>query len=116
MERTLLTFACELGPAKLTELFAGSAVIADLQVMGARVALMLSDFSDQRVTFVRQLGWTLSRTLASPADHGQSLESAPAAAALPAGQRAACTGGCRLPGLVARIRADGWSVENHQFH
>ena len=50
-----LTFACELDPARLADLFADSAVIDDLLALGARVALMCSDFSDQRAGVVRQL-------------------------------------------------------------
>jgi hypothetical protein len=50
-----LTFACELDPARLTALFADLSVIEDLLALRARVALMLSDFSDQRAAVVRQL-------------------------------------------------------------
>jgi hypothetical protein len=50
-----LTFACELGPARLAELFADPQVIGDLLALGARVALMCSDFTDQRAGVVRQL-------------------------------------------------------------
>jgi hypothetical protein len=50
-----LTFACELDPARLTELFADSLVIDDLLALGARVALMCSDFSDERAGVVRLL-------------------------------------------------------------
>jgi hypothetical protein len=50
-----LTFACELDPARLADLFADSAVIDDLLALDARVALMCSDFSDQRAQVVRQL-------------------------------------------------------------
>lgn len=49
------TFACELDPERLTELFADAAVVADLQALGAHVALMLSDLSDERAAVVRQL-------------------------------------------------------------
>ena len=45
-----VTFACELDPARLAALFAGSPVIADLQALSARVALMCSGFSDARRT------------------------------------------------------------------
>jgi hypothetical protein len=50
-----LTFACELGPARLADLFADREVIGDLLALGARVALMCSDFSDQRAGVVRRL-------------------------------------------------------------
>jgi hypothetical protein len=50
-----LTFACELDPARLAALVAGSAVIDDLLALGARVALMCSDFSDERAGVVRRL-------------------------------------------------------------
>ena len=49
----LLTFACELDPARLEALFADSPIIGDLLALGARVALMCSDFSDQRAGVVR---------------------------------------------------------------
>ena len=50
-----LTFACELDPARLAGLFADLAVIDDLLTLRARVALMCSDFSDERAGVVRQL-------------------------------------------------------------
>jgi hypothetical protein len=50
-----LTFACELHPDRLAELFADSAVIDDLLALAARVALMCSDFSDERAGVVRRL-------------------------------------------------------------
>lgn len=50
-----VTFACELDPARLAALFAGSPVIADLQALSARVALMCSGFSDARAGVVRRL-------------------------------------------------------------
>jgi hypothetical protein len=50
-----LTFACELDPARLAALFADSPVIGDLLALGARVALMCSDLSDQRASVVRRL-------------------------------------------------------------
>jgi hypothetical protein len=53
--RPELTFACELDPARLAALFAYSSVIEDLLALRARVALMLSDFSDERAGVVRQL-------------------------------------------------------------
>ena len=48
-----LSFACELDPARLVELFADAAVIDDLLALDARVALMCSDFSDERAGVVR---------------------------------------------------------------
>jgi hypothetical protein len=50
-----LIFACELDAARLAELFADSSVIDDLLALGARVALMCPDFSDQRAGVVRRL-------------------------------------------------------------
>jgi hypothetical protein len=50
-----LTFACELGSVRLAELFADSVVVDDLLALKARVALMCSDFSDERAGVVRRL-------------------------------------------------------------
>jgi hypothetical protein len=50
-----LTFACELDHARLAELFADPPVIDDLLALDARVALMCSDFSDERAGVVRRL-------------------------------------------------------------
>jgi hypothetical protein len=50
-----LSFACELGSARLVDLFADPAVVDDLLALRARVALMCSDFSDQRAVVVRRL-------------------------------------------------------------
>jgi hypothetical protein len=50
-----LTFACELDAARLRSLFGDPAVIGDLLALGARVALMVSDLSDERAGVVRQL-------------------------------------------------------------
>lgn len=50
-----LTFACELDPARLANLFADSSVVDDLLALKARVALNCSDFSDERAGVVRQL-------------------------------------------------------------
>jgi hypothetical protein len=50
-----LTFACELDSARLAELFTGSGVVDDLLALRARVALMCSDFSDERAGAVRRL-------------------------------------------------------------
>ena len=50
-----LTFACELDHARLAGLLADPQVIDDLLALGARVALMCSDFSDERAGVVRRL-------------------------------------------------------------
>jgi hypothetical protein len=50
-----LTFACELDHARLAGLFADPQVIDDLLALKARVALMCSDFSDERAGVVRRL-------------------------------------------------------------
>src|SRR5919199_901805 len=50
-----LTFACELGADRLSALFSDGSTIEHLQVLGARVALMLSDLSTQRAEVVRKL-------------------------------------------------------------
>jgi hypothetical protein len=50
-----LTFACELDHAQLAGLLADPRVIDDLLALGARVALMCSDFSDERAGAVRRL-------------------------------------------------------------
>jgi hypothetical protein len=50
-----LTFACELDRARLARLFADSSVIEDLLALQARVALMCSDFSEERAGVVRRL-------------------------------------------------------------
>jgi hypothetical protein len=50
-----LTFACELDRARLAGLFADPSVIDDLLALNARVALMCSDFSDERAGVVRRL-------------------------------------------------------------
>jgi len=55
MPRPRLTFACELDPARLTALFADASVITALQTLGGRIALMLSDFSDERAAVVQRL-------------------------------------------------------------
>jgi hypothetical protein len=162
----LLTFACELDPARLEALFADSPVIGDLLALGARVALMCSDFSDQRAGVVRRLNaagvpvvgipllplaegyyftadnadraarcyeewaaWTRRHELVWD---GVGLDIEPDARiylqivdgpwglvpmlaprlfdrARPARSRTA------YRELVARIRADGWQVENYQF-
>ena len=55
MQQPRLTFACELDPARLTALFSDAVVIADLQALGAHVALMLSDLSGERAAVVQRL-------------------------------------------------------------
>ena len=161
-----LTFACELDPARLAALFADPSVIDDLLTLDARVALMCSDFSDERAGVVRRLNaagvpvvgipllplaegyyftadnadraagcyqqwsaWTRRHGLVWD---GVGLDIEPDARIFlqimegpwglvpmllprlfarvrPARSRAA------YRGLVDRIRADGWRVENYQF-
>jgi hypothetical protein len=55
LTRPTVTFACELDAARLTELFADPSVIDDLQALGARVTMMVSDLSAERARVVRQL-------------------------------------------------------------
>lgn len=55
LTRPSVTFACELDAARLTELFADGSVIDDLQALGARVTMMVSDLSVERAHVVRQL-------------------------------------------------------------
>jgi hypothetical protein len=55
LTRPSLTFACELDARRLTELFADPSVIDDLQALGGRVMIMVSDFSAERAQVVRQL-------------------------------------------------------------
>ncbi len=55
MARPRVTFACELDPTRLTALVSDGSVVQDLQALGARVALMLSDFSPERAAVVRTL-------------------------------------------------------------
>ena len=63
-----LSFACELDPARLVELFADAAVIDDLLALDARVALMCSDFSDERAGVVRAArAWRSQVRISSPA-------------------------------------------------
>ncbi len=50
-----LTFACELGPARLRELLADGHTVAALRRLGARVALALPELDDERAAVVRQL-------------------------------------------------------------
>ena len=53
--RPRLTFACKLDPARLSALFADGSVLASLQALGGRVALMLSDLSEERAAVVQRL-------------------------------------------------------------
>jgi hypothetical protein len=53
--RPRLTFACELDPARLTELFADGSVIRQLTSLGARVTLMVSDLTTERAAVVQRL-------------------------------------------------------------
>jgi hypothetical protein len=50
-----LAFACELDPVRLAELFSDPVVVDDLLALNARVALMCSDYSDERAAVVRRL-------------------------------------------------------------
>jgi hypothetical protein len=50
-----LNFACEVDAHHLTLLFAGTAVIEHLQMLGARVALTLADLSEARAAVVQRL-------------------------------------------------------------
>ena len=49
------TFACELERTGLTDLFSNGSVIEHLRSLQASVALMLSDFSDERAEVVPKL-------------------------------------------------------------
>lgn len=55
MTKPTLTFACELGRDRLGAFFSEGAVISMLQVLEARVALALADFSPPRAEAVKQL-------------------------------------------------------------
>ena len=161
-----LAFACELDPVRLAELFSDPRVVNDLLALKARVALMCSDYSDERAAVVRRLNaagvpvtgipllplaggyyfttdnagraagsyqeftaWTRRHELAWD---GVGLDIEPDGRiflqirdgpwglvpmlvprlldrARPARSKAA------YRELVARIRADGWQVENYQF-
>lgn len=62
-----LTFICELDRARLTALFAANKTITgDLQALKARIALALSDFSDERAAVVQQLNGAGIRAVAIP--------------------------------------------------
>lgn len=62
-----LTFVCELDRARLTALFAADqSVMDDLQALKARIALALSDFSDERAAVVQQLNAAGIRAVAIP--------------------------------------------------
>jgi hypothetical protein len=52
---TSLTFACELDGERLAQLFADRRVIGDLKALDARVTMMVSDFSPQRVDVIKRL-------------------------------------------------------------
>jgi hypothetical protein len=166
VEPPRLTFACELTRARLGGFFAEPSVIGCLQALHARVALMLSDFSDERAAVVRQLNeagvpvigvpllpfgdgyyftsdnaglaaaryhewveWSRRHQL-TWAGVGLDIEPdgriyqqvldnpwrlvpmlAPRLADGARPQRAAAA----YAALVAKIRADGWAVENYQF-
>ena len=55
LTRPSVTFVCELDVARLTELFTDGSVIDELQALGARVMIMVSDLSAERAGVVRQL-------------------------------------------------------------
>ena len=55
MQPPTLTFACELDVTRLTALFDDTSVLADLQALGARVVLMLSDYHPERAGVVARL-------------------------------------------------------------
>lgn len=61
-----LTFACELDPPRLAALFADGTVVADIQALGASVAMMLSDLSDERAEVVRKLNAAAVPVVAVP--------------------------------------------------
>ncbi len=68
-----LTFFCELDQAALPALFADPSVIANLQVLNARLSLGLLDFSPERATVVHQLnqaGVPVVAWLLLPPEHG----------------------------------------------
>jgi hypothetical protein len=85
MTRPSLTFACELDAPRLTELFADASVIDDLQALGARVMIMVSDLSAERARVVRHLnqaGVPLVGIPLFPAEEGYyfTVDNAPRAA------------------------------------
>jgi hypothetical protein len=61
-----LPLVCELDPAHLTALFSDAAVTADLQALGAHVALMLTDLSAERAAVVRRLNTAAIPVVAIP--------------------------------------------------
>jgi hypothetical protein len=86
MSQPHLTFACELDPERLTELFADGSVIGNLQALQARVIIMVSDLSDERAAVIKQLnqaGIPLVGVPLFPAEEGYyfTVENAPRAAA-----------------------------------
>ena len=50
-----LTFACELSPERLDDLFADRPVIAGLRALNSRVALALTAFTPERAGVVQRL-------------------------------------------------------------
>ncbi len=86
VHRPQLTFACELDPARLTELFADGSAIDHLQSLQSRVIIMVSDLSDERAAVAQQLrqaGIPLIAVPLFPAEEGYyfTVENAPRAAA-----------------------------------
>jgi hypothetical protein len=61
-----LTFACELDSARLAAMVADASVIEDLHALGARVTLMLSDFSPERAAAVQRLNAAAIPVVAIP--------------------------------------------------
>jgi hypothetical protein len=61
-----LTFACELDSARLAAMVADTSVVDDLDALGARVALMLSDLSPERAAAVQRLNAAAIPVVAIP--------------------------------------------------
>jgi hypothetical protein len=55
MSPARLSFASELDPPRLTELFADGSVIEEPQALEARVMVAIPDFSDERAKVLRRL-------------------------------------------------------------
>src|ERR1051326_121248 len=66
LQRPRLTFACEVDPIRMSALIANTSVIADLQALDARVALMLSDLSDERAFSIQALNRAAIPVIAVP--------------------------------------------------
>jgi hypothetical protein len=61
-----LTFACELDSARLAAMVADTSVVDDLDALGARVTLMLSDLSPERAAAVQRLNAAAIPVVAIP--------------------------------------------------